>query len=33
MVGDGAKVVYEDEKPIAKKLRKNNTLWLHIVLI
>jgi N-acetylneuraminate synthase len=26
MVGDGAKVVYEDEKPIAKKLRKNNTL-------
>lgn len=26
MVGDGVKVVYEDEKPIAKKLRKNNTL-------
>jgi N-acetylneuraminate synthase len=26
MVGDGVKVVYEDEKPIAEKLRKNNTL-------
>jgi N-acetylneuraminate synthase len=26
MVGDGVKVVYEDEKPIASKLRKNNTI-------
>lgn len=26
MVGDGKKVVYEDEKPIAAKLRKKNTL-------
>jgi N-acetylneuraminate synthase len=26
MVGDGRKVVYDDEKPIADKLRKNDTL-------
>ena len=26
MVGDGIKVVYEDEKPIAEKLRKKDTL-------
>lgn len=26
MIGDGVKVVYEDEKPIASKLRKNNTI-------
>jgi len=26
MVGTGIKVVYEDEKPIASKLRKNNTI-------
>ena len=26
MVGDGEKVVYSDEKPIAEKLRKNNTI-------
>jgi N-acetylneuraminate synthase len=26
MIGDGVKVVYEDEKPIAAKLRKNNTI-------
>ncbi len=27
MRGDGVKVVYETEKPIAQKLRKNNTLF------
>ena len=27
MVGDGTKVVYDDEVPIANKLRKNNTLF------
>ena len=26
MVGDGVKIVYEDEKPIVKKLRKKDTL-------
>lgn len=26
MIGDGVKTVYEDEKPIIKKLRKTNTL-------
>jgi N-acetylneuraminate synthase len=26
MVGDGKKIVYEDEKPIINKLRKNNTI-------
>tara|TARA_R110000772_G_scaffold17946_1_gene49813 strand:- start:54581 stop:55417 length:837 start_codon:yes stop_codon:yes gene_type:complete len=26
MVGDGVKVIYEDEKPIASKLRKYNTI-------
>lgn len=26
MIGDGTKVVYDDEKPIMKKLRKKNTL-------
>jgi len=26
MMGDGKKIVYEDEKPIANKLRKNHTI-------